>query len=78
MKNRLKNLVYNIIKDNNGITKGEIKSKLYDLVINNKNVPTKEFFIAYGDIGWVFQTLRQEDDLVWHTKIGRNYFWYAY
>lgn len=78
MKNRLKNLVYNIIKNNNGLTKGEIKSKLYDLVIKNKNVPTKEFFIAYGDIGWVFQTLRQEDELVGYKKIGRNYFWYAY
>ena len=38
---------------------------------------TKDFFVAFGDIGWVFQTLRQKDELVEVEKIGNRHFWYA-
>ena len=74
MRNLLKNIVYQIIKNNNSITKDEIKNQVYDFAVENK-ILTKEFVIAFGDIGWVFQTLRQEDELIKVDRVGRHYFW---
>ena len=74
MRNLLKNIVSQIIKNNNSITKDEIKNQVYDFAVENK-ILTKEFVIAFGDIGWVFQTLRQEDELIKVERVGRYYFW---
>ena len=76
MRNELKNLVYQIIKNSNSITKIEIKNQVYDFAVKN-GILTKDFFVAFGDIGWVFQTLRQKDELVEVEKIGNRHFWYA-
>ena len=74
MKNTLKKIVNEIIKDNYKITKKEIKDKTYDYLYQNKML-SKEMIIAFGDIGWIFQTLRQEDKLIEVEKIGNEWFW---
>ena len=76
MRNELKNLVYQIIKNSDSITKKEIKNQVYDFAVKN-GILTKDFCVAFGDIGWVFQTLRQKDELVEVEKIGNRHFWYA-
>ena len=74
MKNTLKKIVNEIIKDKYKITKKEIKDKTYDYLYQNKML-SKEMIIAFGDIGWIFQTLRQEDKLIEVEKIGNEWFW---
>tara|TARA_B100000424_G_scaffold193151_1_gene150659 strand:- start:4245 stop:4478 length:234 start_codon:yes stop_codon:yes gene_type:complete len=74
MRNTLKKIVYKIIKDNYKITKKEIKDKTYDYLYQN-NMLSKELIIAFGDIGWIFQTLRQEDKLIEVEKLGNEWFW---
>ena len=74
MRNTLKKIVYKIIKDNYKITKKEIKDKTYDYLYQN-NMLSKELIIAFGDIGWIFQTLRQEEKLIEVEKLGNEWFW---
>jgi len=76
MKKKLKEIVFDVIQDSDYITKAQIKNRVLDIAVKNK-ILTKEFVIAYGDIGWVFQDLRQKDQTIDCIKEGRNWFWYA-
>tara|TARA_B100001778_G_scaffold303408_1_gene280711 strand:+ start:552 stop:785 length:234 start_codon:yes stop_codon:yes gene_type:complete len=76
MKKVLKKIVFDVIESTDYITKAEIKDQVLDYAVKNK-ILTKEFVIAFGDIGWVFQDLRQIDESIDCVKDGRNWFWYA-
>ena len=74
MKDYLKQIVYVITKNNGSITKDEIKDKVYDFA-KSKNLLTREFVNAFGDIGWLMQDLRLDDELVKSERVGRYWYW---
>ena len=76
MKDKLKEIVFDVIRNSNDITKKEIKNRVLDEAVS-KNILTKEFVVAFGDIGWVFQDLRQKDEVIDVYQNGRDWFWYA-
>jgi|TARA_R110002167_G_C12359001_1_gene622973 hypothetical protein len=79
MKTRdvIKHIVLQIIKNSNlPKTKTEIKNQVYDYAVKN-DILTKEFVVEFGEIGWVFQNLRQKDELIESKKIDRRWVWYA-
>ena len=53
----LKQIVIDVIETYGPITKKQIKNYTYDFAVK-KGILTKEFVIAFGDIGWVFQNLK--------------------
>ena len=76
MKKTLKKIVREVIQDTDYITKAQIKDRVLDIAVDRK-ILTKEFVVAFGDIGWVFQDLRQKDEVIDCEKVGGNWFWYT-
>jgi len=76
MRQVLKKIVRDVIESEDYITKSQIKDRVLDYAVENK-ILTKDFVIAFGDIGWVFQDLRQKDVVIDCIKDGRNWLWYA-
>lgn len=70
-KQRLKQIVLDILEMNGPLTKKQIKTHTYEYAVKN-GILTKDFVIAYGDIGWVFQHLKP---LVEVTKIDGKWLW---
>ena len=72
----LKNITFDIIKNyDKGITKSEIKTKLVDYAWNN-NIMTREFVIAFAEIGWVLQDLRQKDKTIDVDRFANRWIWF--
>ena len=76
MRKKLKEIVFDVIQQSDYITKAEIKDKVLDIAVENK-ILTKEFVVAFGDIGWIFQELRQMDKIIEVEKVGNKYFWFV-
>ena len=76
MKTILKELVREALQETDYITKAQLKDRVLDIAVKRK-ILTKEFVVAFGDIGWVCQDLRQKDEVIDCIKDGRNWFWYA-
>ena len=76
MENKVKEIAFEVINEADYITKAQIKERVLDIAVQRK-ILTKEFVIAFGDIGWRLQDLRQKDGVADCFKEGRNWFWYA-
>ena len=74
MDSLLKKMVYNVVKCSQPTTKKEVKSNVYDLALKT-GLLTKDLVLAFGDIGWVLQNLRQVDNVLKVTKVGNKHFW---
>jgi hypothetical protein len=74
MDSLLKKMVYNVVKCSQPTTKKEVKSNVYDLALKT-GLLTKDLVLAFGDIGWVLQNLRQVDNVLKVTKVGSKHFW---
>ena len=76
MRSTLKEIVFDVIKNSNKITKTQIKNRVLDEAVR-KNILTKEFVVAFGDIGWVFQDLRQNHQVIDCEKVAGQWYWYT-
>ena len=64
-------IVKDVIDTYGPTTKKQIKNYTYDFAEKN-GILTKEFVIAFGDIGWVFQNLKPSVQV---NKINGKWLW---
>ena len=74
MRDLLGQITFDVIKKRGQATKTEIKRDVYRFAAKN-NLLTEDFVVAFGDIGWVFQNLRQKMKTVKVTKVEKNWIW---
>ena len=74
MRDLLGQITFDVIEKLGQATKKEIKRAVYRFAVKN-NLLTEDFVVAYGDIGWVFQNLRQKEKTVKVKKIGKAWIW---
>ena len=74
MRDLLGQITFDVIEKLGQATKTEIKRAVYRFAVKN-NLLTEDFVVAYGDIGWVFQNLRQKEKTVKVKKIGKAWIW---